>query len=449
MGVLFAINSRLRALALTAAVALSMAPALSAQEGDIEEVASTESETFLSADTETVSIPSLLITSNNRRHPTMSGGWGPHLRSLLRTNAGDLWIAIDRATSVYTNTALDYYRLKNGAWVKEVSQAQIGGIQQNVATILERGKIIRSYGISKTTGWLEDCHLNTEDVRQRGCNAVWVSGTPLVLSAQSNYVGAAISPDGGTRLVWWSNVGLNGAGGSFSYIYNSGAGWNGPVTQHLSGYNYIGYISGRMLDSTTFVGTGELYVGSYPNGSYAATALGFRLGRGHTLGILHRPAGSDAGKRAVSVGDTIIDPATNSLHIIARTQDRGLSYYFARISRTTGGFVFPKLEPAHYFPGANRAKFHLNADAFSLLIASNAYNKIFIGSVPADHIDRSTDWSKSEAIVTTVPHEGFGNASALYVEDSQHQSTPVLGLNFAAVGKLKDADQHIYHLRVD
>lgn len=48
-----------------------------------------------------------LLTDANREHPTMFGGWGPHLRGITRAETGELWFTVDAGPSVEASTRID------------------------------------------------------------------------------------------------------------------------------------------------------------------------------------------------------------------------------------------------------------------------------------------------------------------------------------------------------
>ena len=256
-----------------------------------------------------------LLTSQNRDAPTMMGGWNPQLRSIFDMVDGKKWFAAESGHDVYHNTSMNYYRLDDGSWNKVGSVWISPGVQQNMATISD-GKYLYSYGVNEATGWVMECTFNIEKpkLNLNSCNAILPGGV-AVIAPGSNYVGAAMRSDK-TRIVWWTRVGGNGAGGTFSYTYNTaGKGWNGPVRGGLGGYTSLGYIAARFDKDNNLRMTGEMFVGSYPSGSFRAGVTRIKLGNAAvwhtTLREAQRPA------------DLYYDAELDKTYVLAGTQARG------------------------------------------------------------------------------------------------------------------------------
>src|SRR6185312_16290405 len=57
------------------------------------------------------------ITSHNRHYPgIMFGGWGPHLRALMRAPNGSLWLPIDEGPNVQHNEQVVYFTFDGSCW---------------------------------------------------------------------------------------------------------------------------------------------------------------------------------------------------------------------------------------------------------------------------------------------------------------------------------------------
>ena len=54
-------------------------------------------------------------SERNRQHSRMFGGWGPHLRGLMQDHNGDLWFTADHGPDVHRNTAIRYFRFRDGS----------------------------------------------------------------------------------------------------------------------------------------------------------------------------------------------------------------------------------------------------------------------------------------------------------------------------------------------
>ncbi len=384
-----------------------------------------------------------LITSINRQYPgVMFGGWGPNLRGLMRTQENQLWIAIDRGSDVYHNTQIDYYSQQSGKWAYVGSNAQISGVVQNVSSMMIGGRYIYSYGVSVYESKLEECFFDTKNPGYRACNDVTLSGRTLSLSANSNYVGSAVAPDGISRVVWWTQVGENGAGGMLHYIYNFGGGWNGPISSGLGGYNDLGYVYGSLSSDLTFTGAGQFWLGNYPSGAAQATAVQFKLGQSARYSVLGvRSNECFLGTSVKSGSDLYIDPASGSLHILAETFDGQLAYYFAQTSDISKSPPLLKSIIKDTF----RARFHAQGNFVYLIAGAAASAKLRIYQIDQTQLAKAVDFRQARKFEISAVNLGAGAPSAIYAETRQHGTIAAKELNFAVVGSYPDSDGKIYH----
>jgi len=55
-----------------------------------------------------------VLTDQNRRYKdSMFGGWGPHLRGVMRASDGSFWFTVDQGPNVDVNQNILYYRFQN------------------------------------------------------------------------------------------------------------------------------------------------------------------------------------------------------------------------------------------------------------------------------------------------------------------------------------------------
>ena len=102
----------------------------------------------------------------------MFGGWGPHLRALMRDAHGKLSFVTDAGPDVQHNEQLLYHRFDGKRWEDVATVRQIAGIQQNVASVM-CGDVIYSYGISvRDPLVVEECVFDT---RSRSVRFVWTA----------------------------------------------------------------------------------------------------------------------------------------------------------------------------------------------------------------------------------------------------------------------------------
>lgn len=375
------------------------------------------------------------ITSNNRHYPgIMFGGWGPHLRALMRAPDGSLWLAIDEGPDVQHNEQVVYYTFDRDRWREASGQNQISGIQQNVASVMVGSKIF-SYGVAiRGPHYIEECTFDTLHPERNSSLPVEVGGTNLLIQDNSNYIGAVVTPGGG-RLVWWTTVGENGAEGLFSYICQSGDVWHGPVVTRLRGYNDFGYVFAA-FDGNKVALAGQLYRGAYPHGSYALGCAEFKLGEKLRLSSLE-PAGPQSGQSASDIW-----VQHGAAHVIAETHQGSLACYY----KPAGEDWSQVKAPYCNLPGVFRARFLDSGDTLWLVTGGATNEGVALRRVPKRTINGPIDWPRIAPILVPSSTPGLEAPSAIYVESANYQTTPVLGVNLAVVGKYPDFDNEIWHV---
>jgi hypothetical protein len=167
------------------------------------------------------------ITAAHRWSAQIFGGWGAHLGHLLRNASGERWYVDDTGSDVNVNAGLAYFSETGAAWSPAGTNPLPGTVQQNTGSLMS-GSTIFTYGLDVMNERIVECTTS-------GCTSL-----PFDTGASSNYLGATISKSG-TRVVWWTNT-----TGLFNYIYNSGGGWNGPVSGAIAGYPDIEYVYARL-----------------------------------------------------------------------------------------------------------------------------------------------------------------------------------------------------------
>lgn len=140
------------------------------------------------------------------------GGWGPHLRGLLRNANGDLYFGTNQmdANDKLNKFIMIYKRAKTASsWtqVAKFSHVAGGSINQKDAFLMI-GDIIYTYAVNYGAAVIEECYY-TLATALSACNYVLLSGTVFKIDANSNYVGA-FAASGSSRVVWWTTVGSNG-----------------------------------------------------------------------------------------------------------------------------------------------------------------------------------------------------------------------------------------------
>ena len=383
------------------------------------------------------------ITTENRHYDTMHGGWGPHLRGLMRAADDALWFTVDQGEDVDHNRKVRYFRrgVADAAWSEQAENLHAPGIQQNAASVLV-GDTIFTYGVDIAAQRLEECSLNTLDVAQRACNTVLISGVPYSTPPSSNYVGAALLGPG-WRIVWWTVVGENGGEGGFYYTYNYGGGWNGPVASGLAGANDLAYVHAMATASGGLALAGQTFTGKYPDGTYHAVVGEVTPGMPLVTTILGDP---DPAIEVRTAADLWQDVESGAVHVVASTQTGGLRYY----QRPPGATWAEHALPDHSFADGYRARFLRPAGGrLHLVIGSNSGAGVTVLRAPDEAVDVAIDWAAADSFAAPEPGPGFAAPSALFVESRTYQERPVAGLHFASCGAYQVSDGEIWELTLD
>jgi hypothetical protein len=363
------------------------------------------------------------VTATNRNSGTMSGGWNPALRGILVMNDGSRWFAAENGADTEVNSAIVYYRLGPTGWKAAGSVALPAGIQQNMATVTN-GRIIYSYGCTRDSvieAWFDTAHPGWN--RSTG-NAITAGGQAMAPGAQANYVGAAWHNN--TRVVWWTSVGPNGSGGQWSYAYNSGRGWNGPVTGGLGGYTDVGYVRARFDDRGRLRMVGEGYLGQFPAGQrYLLTA---------TVGL------GNAAQWA-----PILPAFARSPLDFWREGDNPTQFLY-RIAANRIGYSFgPKTRVRPTIFKAPEARFISDGDRLGLVLGFK--QSIEVRLVPRSAATGPIDWAAVKPITIPLPATFKSTGvSAIWTADDSRQPHEPDRLEFAVCGGYPARDNLVYYV---
>jgi hypothetical protein len=357
------------------------------------------------------SMQNRLITNLHRYVPgAMFGGWGPHLGHMLRDGFDNLWFTDDTGSDINKNSGLNYYKFntQNNTWSLAYANALYGRVQQNTASIINSANVIMTYGVDLENSKLEECYLVTY-TGQKACNLI----INIPLGVNPNYIGAAISPNGQTRLVWWTNQ-IDGAG-KFNYIYNSNyTGWNGPFTSSLNGYNDLGYVNTQFTSENNFKMLGQVITGSSPDWKYYSVLAEASLGT------------------PLSISNTI----TNTGNIIQSTPNDfyvdvygGKHVLLKPIPYTTNNVYYVYVSPSNSFSqpislgDAAYSRFAITNDKINVVLAKNT-GGIKILSKLISSINGEINWSNAET--QTQLTEFF---DGIYTESKNYQTKAVTKVN--------------------
>jgi hypothetical protein len=238
---------------------------------------------------------------------------------MVRSTSNGLWYVDDTGSNVNVNSGLSYSKKETGGWTQKATQGFPGTVQQNTSTVI-LGDMIYTYVVDVANSKLVECYFYTTNPNYRACNHL-----PFDVGLNANYVGSTINKQG-VRVVWWTNVG-SGGNGTWSYVYNYGGGWNGPVTSYVGGYADYSYVAGRILeDNTTLVlvglaanATGGSSVGY--GTLYGSTVLGQKVNNWSTL------------HAAGQVFDTWVDSNQGTHMFTTNTlNNSAISYWYKSVS---------------------------------------------------------------------------------------------------------------------
>lgn len=363
------------------------------------------------------------ITTKNRNTATMSGGWNPALRGVLIMDDGSRWFAAETGADIQNNTAIVYYKLQPTGWKAMGSVMLPAGVQQNVASVTN-GKVIYSYGVAGGTvieAWFNTARPGKNRVT---ANAVTTGGRAIDAGPGANYVGAAWH--NGTRIVWWSSVGRSGAGGLWKYAFNSGRGWNGPVTGGAGGYNAVGYVRARFDEAGRMRMVGEAYLGAFPSGRpYLVTAT-VKLGN--------------------AAGWVPIHPRYARSALDLWREEGAGTHFLYRVTPTRVGYVFgtKNSAPSTFFT-AREARFLTDGSRLGLVLGYKHHVEVRL--VPRGLAADRIDWTAVPPVVVELPEEFKGRGiSAIWPADESRQPHATDKLEFAIAGGYPYRDHLIYYV---
>ncbi len=358
----------------------------------------------------------------------MMGGWGPHLRSLLFTQKGGEWFAAETGNDLHKNTRMIYYQKVGEEWKEKGSVDLHRGIQQNMASVTD-GRMILSYGVNIVDHWIMECWFDTEKPGEHlnTCNAVTTNGKPLLIPENSNYIGAAYQKN--TRIAWWTTVGKGNKPGIFSYIYNFGGGWNGPVNSQLQDSVDVGYLHSQFDSKGNLRALGELYSGDYPHGRYHAGVATIELGK--------QVQWTDI-EGAKSPTDFWFDKISGAAHVLA-TSDEGVRYYFAKESD------WPNFGKSKFlFQSSYRMRFGATTTSVFLVHDNVLSDKLVI--YPELALSEPIKWAETRSLLIDRPAgNGKSFLGALWTVDPAKGELLPQKLSFAVNGSYPDQDHKIWY----
>jgi hypothetical protein len=358
----------------------------------------------------------------------MFGGWGPHLGHLVRTANKDAWFVDDicmqsagaSACDVEKNHTLGFFRLRGDSWSEALRVSLPPTVQQNTATVVHPGGAkLLTFGINIATSRLVQCTM-TISANQSTCETL-----PFPLDAASNYVGAAVTPNGAV-VVWWTNV-VDGGGGGFHYLVDYGGGWNGPRSGGAGSYNDAAYTHvafGFGKDPNAMTWHAQVVSGLSPN--WVSTGLTGESNLAQTTPVVFANSLSPhQGDTMASTNDLLTDPVTGDVLLVARSSKGQAVFYEKRQSGWSAAtFALPSY----------RVRF-LRFNKSIAIVYSVKVDEVALRIAP-DDLPRPIAWASLPEYKIALP-SGFGAIFAIYPEAPMYQNVPSDRMHFALVGSTR------------
>jgi hypothetical protein len=370
-----------------------------------------------------------VIASTHRYVPgAMFGGWGPHLGHLVRLPSGQLFWVDDACTqgvdcSVDVDRRLEYRELVGDTWELRASLPLPAGIQQNTGTIVEGGTLA-SFGVDTATRRLVRCAMSPV-TWTGGCAAIVDADLPL----STNYVGAAISPEG--YPVTWATTVVDGGGGSFHWWADYGGGWNGPRTGGIGGYNDASYIHLAFGADAGFVMHAQLVAGLAPSWTFRAA-----VGDGDAATV-NAVTFATLAPELISTCDVLVEPDTGDTHVLARTTAGDVKYLY----RPSGGAYAAAVDvPGAYY----RARWVLLDDGRVVMAHAKNGAGLAYRVFPA-RTAGALDVAAAAEIPVALP-DGYTSVLAIYPEAAVYQRTAPSVLGLAVVGT--ERQNEVVHVEI-
>lgn len=355
----------------------------------------------------------------------MFGGWGPHLGHRVSLAEGDYLVddvcaqpgdAALAACDVNDDHTLGYYRRDANGWTRIATVSPPGVVQQNTATIASDAALY-TYGVDVAGSALIECSLALPD-GPPSCAAL-----PFALGPNANYVGAAISPEG-YRVVWWTQV-ADGGGGSFHYIVDYGAGWNGPRSGDVAGYNDASYIHAAFSAGPRLELHAQLVSGIAPSWTFTAAHGSADLTTSDAVAWQIPFTDLPGPDPLISTNDLFVD-AHDDAHVLARS-GAGDAAYFHRPSGGAFGAA------AFTLPATFRARFVPHGDRLALVYGVPGGLGLRVTPLGAWPAGQPIDWGALPEQIVPLP-AGYESTLAIYPAAPPYQVTPPATIELAVVG---------------
>lgn len=361
------------------------------------------------------SVQSYQITDHHRvdkEEPGLVGGfWGHHLGHMVRTSSQGLWYVDDSGTDVNRNPAINYHHFDGMKWTLVKSLTNPSTIQQNTAT-LAVGDTLYTYGVNIVGGYIEEAVFDSKT------HSAIYNRKIRYIGPSTNYIGAAVSPNG-TRVVWWTKVVDNNGPSDWVYIYNKNGEWckDSIVTKIIG--NDFSYVFVSFLNDSVFYVGGEIPGGNAPNWTY-------EVGAGKV--VLGEPISGFAKMKGANtaVNDIWVNKENGDVHLFAYGPYGSIGYFY----KSENGEWGERIEVSE-IGSVSRWRFIDSPDGNLYLILSQNGFKFTV--IPKAGISGKINFS-NVTISSINSDEGFTSSYAIWPESPEFQTTPVGGINFAYPG---------------
>jgi hypothetical protein len=351
------------------------------------------------------------MTDQHRFQEGYVGGfWGHHLGHMVRTATRGLWYVDDTGNDVNIDPALNYLRFDGTRWVLVKNFGTPLTIQQNCASMAV-GDTIYSYGVNINQGYIEEAVYNT-----RTNTATW-NRRIRYIGGNTNYIGAALSPNG-TRVVWWTRV-VNPAGPSdWVYMYNAAdTGWSRSIVSKIAGSDFS-YVFASFLSDSVFYAGGEVPSGSGP---WTFEAAAGKVTLGSPLAEFTKMKGSNTGGN-----DIWVNPANGDAHFFTYGSYGAPGYFY----KPAGGSWSDTVTVVSG-GGASRVRVIDSPDGNLYMILIQGGLKMMV--IPKSSIAGKIDFT-GIPLIPLSNFDQFSNTWAIWPEVKEFQTTPVAGVNFGYPG---------------
>ena len=361
------------------------------------------------------SISSYQITDKHRvdkDSPGLVGGfWGHHLGHMVRTATQGLWYVDDTGIDVNRNPAINYHHFDGIKWNLIQTLTNPSTIQQNTAT-LAVGDTIYTYGLNINGGYIEEAIFDAKT------NSAVYNRQIQSTGPSTNYIGAALSPNG-SRIVWWTKVDYNGGPSDWVYIYTKDGVWStDSIVTKIPG-NDFSYVFASFLDDTTFYVGGEVPSGLAPNWTYEVGAG--KVVIGEPISGFTKMKGSNT-----AANDIWVNSTNGDAHLFTYGSYGMIGYFYKPANGTWNDTVY-LVEVGN----VSRWRFIDSPDGNLYLIMSQGGFKFMM--IPKNTISGKINFDNIP-IHPINSDDGFTSSYAIWPEVKEFQTTPVGGINFAYPG---------------